>query len=397
MTNRDIQPSQRPSDEFVEQIKQALENLYDLPVLNRHPLAVGAPHGAVSEPQGQRLRRELINTIEALNPGKDMAQRTNAARTYHLLHMHYVSGMTLQEAANHLGISLRQAYRDLKTGCEGVAEMVWFSRRAVDADHAQVSSLENELARMEGSQTPTELTALVDNALKAVQRLTEQQHITLLYEAPAVPVILSANPVAAQQIFISLLSGAVQAAHPEQTLTVSLTQHDQDWLFVMRFRPKELGEMALATPIREFIKQLRFVLVQTITADGLLVVCLQMPSYGTRILMIDDNQGLVELLQRFLPEPRYKVIAATTGTEGLYYAVNLQPDVILLDLMMPDMNGWDVLQRLRADERTSQIPVAICSVVNDPELAYSLGATLVIAKPISRDGILTALAQMERR
>ena len=162
-------------------------------------------------------------------------------------------------------------------------------------------------------------------------------------------------------------------------------------------QPGEPAEMALSTPIREFIKQLRFGYTQTLSAQGILTIRLRMPSYGTRILMIDDNQGLADLLQRFLPEPRYKVIAATTGAEGLRYAVNLQPDIILLDLMMPDLNGWDVLQRLRADERTRAIPVAICSVVSDPELAYSLGANLVIAKPINRESILTALDRLEQR
>lgn len=395
MTNRDISTTQRPSDEFLEQVKNALENLYDLPVLNRHPLAVGAPHGAISEPQGQRLRRELITTIEALNPGKDVGQRTNAARTYSLLNMHYVSGMTLQEAANQLGISLRQAYRDLKTGCEGVAEMVWFNRRATEQDDSHVSSLENELARLEGNQTPTDISALLDMAMKAVQRLMEQQSVALSYEFPPTPVILPANPAAAQQVFISLFSSAVQAAQNGQTLQATLTQNTHDWVFSLIFTPKDPVEMALSTPIREFIKQLRFALRQTLTGK-VLTLQLEMPSYGTRILMIDDNQGLADLLQRFLPEPRYKVIAANTGTEGLRYAVNVQPDIIILDLMMPDMNGWDVLQRLRADERTREIPVAICSVVSDPELAYSLGANLVIAKPISRDGILTALEQLER-
>jgi len=396
MTTHDA-PPQRPPDDFFEQVKHALENLYDLPLLNRHALAAGAPHGAVSEPQGQRLRRELITTIEALNPGKDLAQRTNAVRTYNLLHMHYVGGMTLQEVANQLGISLRQAYRDLKTGCEGVGEMVWFNRRSAEQDDSHLSSLESELARLEGSQAPTELTVLLDGAIKAVQRLMEQQAVTLMTDVPPTPVILSANPAAAQQVFISLFSGAIQASKPGQTLTAALTQSAQNWLFDLTFIPREAAEMTLSVPIREFIKQLRFDCTQTLSPQGVLTLHLKMPSYGTRILMIDDNQGLADLLQRFLPEPRYKVIAATTGAEGLRHAVNLQPDIILLDLMMPDLNGWDVLQRLRADERTRAIPVAICSVVSDPELAYSLGANLIIAKPINRESILSALDKLERR
>jgi CheY-like chemotaxis protein len=59
--------------------------------------------------------------------------------------------------------------------------------------------------------------------------------------------------------------------------------------------------------------------------------------------------------------------------------------------MIPEMDGWEVLQRLRNHPQTASIPIIICSVLDSPELAYSLGASLFLSKPIGRDDILNAL------
>jgi CheY-like chemotaxis protein len=63
--------------------------------------------------------------------------------------------------------------------------------------------------------------------------------------------------------------------------------------------------------------------------------------------------------------------------------------------MMPEMDGWELLQRLRNHPQTADIPVVICSVINNPDLAYSLGASLFLPKPVSRDDVLEALRQLD--
>jgi CheY-like chemotaxis protein len=63
--------------------------------------------------------------------------------------------------------------------------------------------------------------------------------------------------------------------------------------------------------------------------------------------------------------------------------------------MMPEMDGWELLQRLRTAPQTAATPVIICSVFNDPELAYSLGASLFLPKPVKRDEVLAALCQLD--
>jgi CheY-like chemotaxis protein len=111
-------------------------------------------------------------------------------------------------------------------------------------------------------------------------------------------------------------------------------------------------------------------------------------------LVIDDQAGLSELIQRYAADRALEVLAASDALTGLKLAREIRPGAILLDLMMPGMDGWELLQRLRTTPDTADLPVVICSVINDPELAYSLGASYFLAKPITREALMVALAQI---
>jgi CheY-like chemotaxis protein len=112
------------------------------------------------------------------------------------------------------------------------------------------------------------------------------------------------------------------------------------------------------------------------------------------VLVIDDNEGLLRLVERFLQGQACRVIATRHGQEGLRLAQELVPDVVILDVMMPEMDGWELLQRLRTHPRTAGIPVIVCSVIKDPNLARSLGASLFLPKPVSREEIMTGLRRL---
>ena len=121
---------------------------------------------------------------------------------------------------------------------------------------------------------------------------------------------------------------------------------------------------------------------------------LRLTTRASKVLIIDDNEGLVELLERYLSSQMCHVFTAATGQEGLERAQELIPDAIVLDVMMPGMDGWELLQRLRTNPATRAVPIVVCTVFNDPELAYSLGASLFLPKPLSRDALLESLRQI---
>lgn len=399
--------NQHVTEEFIDQIKQALEHLYDFPFLQRHPLANIHGH-QTDEPSAHHLRRELIQAIETLNPGKSVSVRSGAARLYNLMHLHYIGGMTIQETALELGISLRQAYRDLRRGQESVSDVLWFKRRTIaesqaittppiedsTSDAGTISSLQSEVARLEADNELVNLGHLLQSAGKAVNKLATQNNIQLIIDTPASPVVISTNATLAQQVFINLLSQTVQQS-PVGAIHVSLrSSHNQPTMVHITFNTNHTPEI-IQPLIEHFLNQLNWgQSLSYFEDDNRYVLSLTLEDEHPTVLIIDDNEGLVDLLRRYFSGYTFQVLSANTGAEGLEIARNIQPNIIIMDLMMPGMDGWELLQRLRSQPETREIPVIICSVINDPELAYSLGASKFIAKPVNKETILNALKEL---
>jgi CheY-like chemotaxis protein len=109
------------------------------------------------------------------------------------------------------------------------------------------------------------------------------------------------------------------------------------------------------------------------------------------VLVIDDDPHMRDLLTRFLERDRLSVAVAANGETGLHLARELRPTAILLDVMMPRMDGWAVLSALKADPLTTDIPVIMISMIRDKGLAYSLGAAEYLTKPVDWSRLKTAI------
>lgn len=119
------------------------------------------------------------------------------------------------------------------------------------------------------------------------------------------------------------------------------------------------------------------------------------PADGQRVLLvIEDNEGMIRAFCRQLSGYNYMVVGATTGAQALRLARELAPLAITLDVMMPSEDGWDILQKLKGDPATRPIPVIMCSVLQNPDLARSLGAEAYLCKPISQASLLAILDRL---
>jgi signal transduction histidine kinase/DNA-binding response OmpR family regulator len=113
-----------------------------------------------------------------------------------------------------------------------------------------------------------------------------------------------------------------------------------------------------------------------------------------RVLLIDDDPEMMVLLERNLEGSRWQVIGALSADEGVEKAHELRPDAILLDVMMPETDGWRTLHRLKSDPELSRIPVIMHTIVADQALGFSLGATDYLVKPVEREQFLAALDRL---
>jgi DNA-binding response OmpR family regulator/two-component sensor histidine kinase len=115
------------------------------------------------------------------------------------------------------------------------------------------------------------------------------------------------------------------------------------------------------------------------------------PDKRPLVLIVEDDADMANLLSETISKADYRVRVASSGIEGLNLARELDLSAILLDVMMPEMDGWKVLQALKAEADTAQIPVIVCSIVDNRPLGYRLGASNYLIKPIEPQQLLSAL------
>ncbi|HTX19627.1 MAG TPA: response regulator [Bacteroidota bacterium] len=113
---------------------------------------------------------------------------------------------------------------------------------------------------------------------------------------------------------------------------------------------------------------------------------------GPRVLCIDDDPDVIEILMKYLVPEGYSVVGANSGDEGIRLAHDEKPSLITLDIMMPQKDGWQVLRELKADDALKDVPVIIHSIIDNKPLAISLGAIDVLTKPAEPKRLL-ALVQ----
>lgn len=109
------------------------------------------------------------------------------------------------------------------------------------------------------------------------------------------------------------------------------------------------------------------------------------------VLVVDDDPAQRDLLSRFLRREGFAVAAAVDGEEGLRLARELRPCAVLLDVMMPRLDGWSVLSSLKDDPATADIPVIMVTVVQERALGFSLGAADYLSKPVRWDRLKRAI------
>jgi CheY-like chemotaxis protein len=112
------------------------------------------------------------------------------------------------------------------------------------------------------------------------------------------------------------------------------------------------------------------------------------PDTTNSILVVDDEANIRSLLQQELTEAGFNVRQASNGKEALDKVRNERPDLIILDVMMPEMNGFDLAAVLKNDPETMDIPIIILSVLRDKERGYRLGIDRYLTKPIEIETLL---------
>jgi CheY-like chemotaxis protein len=128
------------------------------------------------------------------------------------------------------------------------------------------------------------------------------------------------------------------------------------------------------------------------TQDNMFDLRIMLPaSESVVVLVIDDNADVLQLFERYLVGSRYRFRGTQNPQEGLQIAGDMQPGVVLLDVMMPGQDGWSLLAQLREHPKTQDIPIIVCSILSQEQFALALGAANFLRKPVNRQTFLEML------
>ncbi len=390
-------------EDLLAELHRALAHLDDPPYLERHPLATRLSFVARTPElsRGRALRRALRLAIAALDPGAGANGAAVEARSYQVLYRWAVAKQGMVAIANSLGISRRQAYRELRRAEEALAQVLGAplpagADAANDTSLATAGHVEEELERLtRASEQDVDLDRLLREAVENVEYLARDTGVSVRLQVDSSGLKVAANRVMLRQAVLNLLSHAVSTQQGGE-VSVRLRQSASYAHVQIVYR-----RTAAAPPPEP--KSPYVVAGQLLDSLGIQWSDQQLPDYGSLIsariplagerllLIVDDNEGLVALFRRYLRHQPYRIHAAETAQKALELVQGLRPDVIILDVMMPDRDGWEVLQELRATEAGAQARIIVCSIINDPRLALALGADAFLNKPVDRASLLQAL------
>lgn len=403
-------PETIPSETFIIELRNALNHLYDPDFLRASPLAVLlGVSGRFDTPSA--LQGILTRAIEALKPIPNASNKTHARSIYDLLLFRYVQQFNQNEIANQLGISVRHLRRQQNLAIYELAGRLWtlyqLSSASIEEEQSQAASslptepdhLDEELIwlKQPSIQAATDLQIALEAVRLLIQPFVAQQETRLVFPIPAAG-LAQVHTVAFQQIILSLLTFIIQTA-PGQEVKVDIIEN-QGWHFVIITTqlttalnlPVLAGQEALDS-VRKMVEMSE----GTISFDTMGKLFRIQVSFRSinpvKVLVIDDNPEIITMLQRFSADTRYKIIGLNDPNEAVETALQILPTVIMIDIMMPQIDGLQVLSRLKHHPLLGKIPVVICSVLPQQNLAASLGAKDFIQKPIKRESFITAIDQ----
>ncbi len=412
--------------EFVAHLHDALYHLYEPVRLRNNPLAslfgVDNKMSAFSD-----MQTILMDAINALEPPPDVPPQSPAWEVYEPLFYRYVKQLTQRQVAKQLGMSVRHLRRKEHAALEVLASHLWDTwdlgeadgngRRVpgdltssddwkADENDTQSPTVRDELMWLKElpPEAPVDVDATFQDVLEIARPSFDRQHVSLVvtpYDIEALPP-LAVHAVALKQTLRSLLlSAAHLTAGGEVTVTVGASDDGVE----IGVRGQCAG--CPDVPSADDRAKLESAAQLADLCDGALSYTLEartftarlvLPSVGQlTVLVVDDNQDTLQLFSRYVAGTRYHAVTSHKPAQILELAESLSPQIIVLDVMMPDIDGWKILAQLKQHPATADVPVLVCTILPQEEIALDLGASGFLSKPVTRKRFLAALdAQLDR-
>jgi signal transduction histidine kinase/DNA-binding response OmpR family regulator len=387
----------------------------------------------ISELKDREL--QLGQLVDRLADARDAAMEATVAKSRFLANMSHelrtplnaiigITEMVMEDAEDSGDRSLREPLERIARAGKHLLQLI--------NDVLDLSKI--EAGKLEVNYEPVDLASLVGDVVGEAETLAAKNGNRLVVECPPNIGAVRSDPTRLRQIMLNLLSNACKfTENGSVSLSVARSREDgNDWISIrvddtgIGMTSEQLGKLfqefsqadssttrkyggtGLGLAISDRLCRMMGGSIDVKSEPGVgTTFSVRLPAeqagvpeaapiemaptpagYATertnRVLVIDDDATVRSLMRRYLSREGFEVVTADGGREGLEFARDLHPSVITLDVFMPDMDGWSVLQAIKQDAELSRIPVIMMTISDEKQKGFTLGASGYLTKPVDR-------------
>ena len=349
----------------------------------------------------ERLREILLESIRDLEVTLDAPPDSRSRRGFEALHKRFVLGYTQEKTAECLHMSVRNVQRIQVEALDVVAKRLWrrrsVSERSTQADQApdwrKQTDLELASLRMRAPGAVSDVAETINGVLEVGNVLASRHGFRLKLGFVQPHLVAAIHPAALRQTLITAIGRLAQHISTGQ-MTIFANLED-GLVKITIIAPIAAGDAAGDETL------LRDIIVPPKASVGVdregerVFLRVRAPSVDERtVLVVEDNPDMVHFYRRCTAGTPYRIVHVAPGQNLVDQIESAVPDIIVLDVMLPDVDGWQLLTHLHERPLTKSVPVIVCSVVKEEELALALGAARFLSKPIQPRRFVGALDQV---
>jgi CheY-like chemotaxis protein/transcriptional regulator with XRE-family HTH domain len=401
-------------EEFKQELQSALGHLYDPDYRPTDILYIGT--GCDPGAGARAIQATILQEIENLEPDPTLPRDSRPRRDFEVLHQRFVLKLSQEETAQRMGMSVRSVQRIQREAMHLLAQRIW-ERAATyevtlgtsieDREPALISSkltewrfqVKQEIACLQKSATDAraDLRATIQGTLRIADVLVEDRDIVLDVAGESSNIYVRSHPSVLRQILLHEIEQLVQIMSAGR-ISVSAERHAERARIRITGHPIQMTRPVDVSLAQELLS-IQGGSIDSLAAGSSISLVIELPivrqpTGKVTVLAVDDNPDMVTVFQAYCTGTRYEIVHVREGQRVVEAIEVHSPDVILLDVILPDIDGWDLLLNLHANPGTKSIPIIVCSVITAERLALTLGASLYLRKPVYRQQLIQALDQV---
>ncbi len=401
---------------FYEQLRDALYALYDPIVITDSPLNAWLQLDQKNAPLA--LRQALVDAINALKPPESDPRNSKSWRIYSVLHQRFIGQWSQRKVALNLALSERQLQREEKSAIKALMIYLWTTYQVdqgwqteaaslddlgdVEERSQKLSEAEAQDLRATASLVETDIALLLDGVLATLKPALERSLMQVENHINSETYLVVTYGELLRQAVLNVL---FQLLRHDEGGTLRLEAERSTGEVLLHIQRSSLPEPEVFagerfTSARALLQVMNSELILESEASNNAVlerVTIRLSDLAkTPILFVDDNVDTLRLYQHYLAHTGYEYVGCSAPLQSLQMAKDRVVHCIILDVLMPELDGWRALEILRHDPITESIPIIVTSILPQAELALALGAVEFMRKPITQSALLAALNRWGR-